>query len=85
MTFRMHDDSSPFVRPFAIEGKQPDYQRPRDRHRDHGLVLLHPQNDLSARVAVLTQLMRTTRFRKRKDPVEHNLDIARVDQRGDFG
>ena len=85
MTFRMHDDSSPFVRPFAIEGKQPDYQHPRDRHRDHGLVLLHPQNDLSTRVAVLTQLMRTTRFRKGKDPVEHNLDIARVDQRGDFG
>ena len=85
MTVRMHDDSSPFVSPFAIDRKQPDYQRPRDRHRDHGLVLLHPQNDLSTRVAVLTQLMRTTRFRKRKDPVEHNLDIARVDQRGDFG
>ena len=44
MTFRMHDDSSPFVSPFAIDRKQPDYQRPENRHRDHGLVLLNPQN-----------------------------------------
>ena len=44
MTFRMHDDSSPFVRPFAIDREQPDYQCPENRHRDHGLVLLHPQN-----------------------------------------
>ena len=28
MTFRMHDDSSPFVRPFAIDREQPDYQYP---------------------------------------------------------
>jgi hypothetical protein len=54
LTFRMHDDSSPFVSPFAIDRKQPDYQRPQDRHRGHGLVLLNPQNDLSTRVAVLT-------------------------------
>jgi pimeloyl-ACP methyl ester carboxylesterase len=54
MTFRMHDDSSPFVKPFGIDREQRDYQHPQDRHRDHGLVLLHPQNDLPARVAALT-------------------------------
>jgi len=54
MTFRLHDDSFPFVRLFGIDRKQADYQRPQDPHRDHGLVLLNPQNDLPARVAVLT-------------------------------
>jgi hypothetical protein len=44
LTLRMHDDSFLFVRPFAIEREHPDYQCPQDPHRDHGLVLLHPQN-----------------------------------------
>ena len=69
--FRLHDDSFPFVRPFAIDREQPDYQCPQNRHRDHGLALLHPQNNLSTRVTGLTELVRTARFRERQNAIDH--------------
>ena len=45
----------------------------------------YPQNDLPAAMTALTQFMGAARFRKRKDAVEHDLEIARVDQGGNFG
>jgi hypothetical protein len=54
MTFCVHDDLAPFVSLFfTIDSEQPDHQCAQDGDRDHRLVLLHPQNDLSARVAAL--------------------------------